>query len=75
MGSKELCLKVDVETQLRNTLKNAISDDYLEEVIVGLKDEVIDDVKETSAYGDNGCWNNDDIKLALGRVLLNKIAG
>lgn len=31
------------------------------------------DVVETSAFKENGTWNDDDIKLAVGRVLMKKL--
>lgn len=31
---------------------------------------VEEDVKEASAYRDNGEWNDDDVRLAVGRVMM-----
>lgn len=66
-------LKDDVRYFLDRNLKSAISDDYVYDIRRAILDEVVADVMETSAYGENGTWNDDDIKLAVGRVLMNKL--
>lgn len=54
-------------------MKSAISDDYVYDIRRAILDEVVADVVETSAFKENGTWNDDDIKLAVGRVLMNKL--
>lgn len=66
-------LKDDVRYFLDRNLKSAISDDYVYDIRRAILDEVVADVMETSAYSENGTWNDDDIKLAVGRVLMNKL--
>lgn len=66
-------LKDDVHYFLDRNLKSAISDDYVYDIRRAILDEVVSDVAETSAFKENGIWNDDDIKLAVGRVLMNKL--
>lgn len=66
-------LKDDVYYFLERNLKSAISDDYVYDIRHAILDEVVADVVETSAFGENHTWNDDDIKLAVGRVLMNKL--
>lgn len=66
-------LTEDVETFLFDNLSEAISDEYLEAIVEKLKPGVIDDVIDSSGFETEGIWNEDDIKLALGRVLVEKL--
>lgn len=66
-------LSEDVETFLFDNLSDAVSEDYLDAVVENLKPGVIDDVIECSGFETEGIWNDDDIKLALGRVLVAKL--
>lgn len=71
--SAEELLEMDVRSFLVRELKSAISDDYLYDICRAIRDEVLWDVKETSAWSENRTWNDDDIKLAVGRVLMKKL--
>lgn len=66
-------LIADVKAFLEKNLKSAISDDYRSSIIGELTDDVVADVEETSAFGDDGSWNTDDIRLAVGRVLSDRL--
>lgn len=66
-------LKDDVHYFLDRNLKSAISDDYVYDIRRAILDEVVADVVETSAFKENGTWNDDDIKLAVGRVLMKRL--
>ena len=66
-------LKDDVRYFLDRNLKSAISDDYVYDIRRAILDAVVADVVETSAFKENGTWNDDDIKLAVGRVLMEKL--
>jgi hypothetical protein len=71
--SDEEILEMDVRCFLESELKSAISDEYLNDICHAIRDEVLWDVKETSAWSENRTWNDDDIKLAVGRVLMKKL--
>ena len=38
-----------------------------------IMEDVIDDVLCASAWEDEGCYNDDDIRLAIGRVLIDRL--
>lgn len=63
MDYKELTIVVE------NMLRKSISDDYVGSITTMIIDDIIDDI-ETSA-DDN--YNTDDVKLAIGRVLMNRL--
>lgn len=65
-------LKRDVRNFISVKLREAVSDDYVNDIYREIKDDVIGDVMETSDYA-GGNWNDDDIKLAVGRVLLRRM--
>lgn len=52
-------------------LRNAISDEYVRPIWDAIRHDVIDDVKETSAWEDEGYFNEDDVRLAIGRAFCN----
>jgi hypothetical protein len=62
-------------------MTKSISNDYVrhilehtnEETGKTLMDEVIDNVMETSAWEDEGHYNEDDVRLAIGRVLVERL--
>ena len=51
-------------------LRKIVSDDYYSDVYRLLKDDIIEDVIATA---DPDEWNDDDIRLAIGRVLLDRL--
>lgn len=70
-----------VERLVRYIMVKAISDDYVG-YILGYKDdwtdytimdEIIEDVMETSSWNEDGDYNEDDIRLAIGRVLMGRL--
>jgi hypothetical protein len=61
-------------------LRQAIAGEYLNSILdheTGSGATIIDliktDVEETSAWQDKGYYNNDDVRLAIGRVLAKHI--
>ena len=66
-------LQDDVKLFLDVKFRNAISDEYRYDIRKAIFDDVVADVVETSDFRENGHWNEDDIKLAVGRVLMNKL--
>lgn len=66
-------LEMAVRSFLVRELRSAISEDYLYDICHAIRDEVLQDVKESSAWIENKTWDNDDIKLSVGRVLMKKL--
>lgn len=66
---REVQLRRDVESMLRN----AISDDYISRILDVILEDCINDVKTSSAYEEDGYYNMDDIRLAIGRTFLSKL--
>lgn len=66
-------LQDDVKLFLDIQFRNAISDDYRYDIRKAILDDVVADVVETSDYRRTGYWNQDDIKLAVGRVLIARM--
>ena len=58
--------------ELRTVLDVCIGSDYAYELVNNDEffDAVIGDVELASAWQDEGYYNNDDIRLAIGRALL-----
>ena len=61
-----------VRTYMKDNLV-AISDDYINPIIDNIIADVVSDIKETSGYTEDGHFNTDDIKLAVGRVLIDRL--
>ena len=70
--------------EVESIMRQSISTDYIEEILDTLyinEDEsaitiyscIKRDVEETSAWADEGYYNEEDIKLAIGRVLVDVI--
>lgn len=59
-----------IKSEANRLLRKSISDDYCGRVIDAIIADVISDVDECA---DDLYWNEDDVKLALGRVLLERI--
>ena len=55
--------------QIEKLLRKAISDDYTGDILRIIFNDVLEDIKATADVN----YNEDDIKLALGRVLLNRL--
>lgn len=73
--------KRDIEREIYLIMRNATGSDYAR-CILEDKDgwtnntfikDVIDDVLECSAWEDEGYYNEDDIRLAIGRVLIDRL--
>ena len=73
--------KRDIEREIYLIMRSAVSSDYAR-CILEQKDgctnntfikDVIDDVLEPSAWEDEGYYNEDDIRLAIGRVLIDRL--
>ena len=75
-----------IENEIRMILAHAVSSEYVRHILEGTeKDEegytigntfmedVIEDVMCSSAWDDEGYYNDDDIRLAIGRVLIDRL--
>ena len=75
--SSSICIHHHREAQLRrdveSMLRNAISDDYTSKILDIILKDCVNDVKTSSAYEEEGYYNMDDIRLAIGRTLLSKM--
>lgn len=73
MRNERQKLVEDVTQRTYEMLQVAISDDYVNDIVRELVPDIIEDVETSSAFFDKGCWNNDDIRLAIGRVLSERL--
>ena len=65
--------KQDAEVILkvaRYLLSKSVSDDYLTRVMDKYGDAIVGDVLECSGIADGEGFSDDDVKLAIGRVML-----
>ena len=75
-----------IEGQIRMILMNAVSSEYVGLILsqkergeetgyVGntFMEDVIEDVLTSSAWDEDGYYNDDDIRLAIGRVLIDRL--
>ena len=78
MSNKE---KRIIQIKIRIIMRYAVSDEYVrhtlehenEETENTFMDDVIDDVMCTSAWDEEGYYNDDDIRLSIGRVLMERL--
>lgn len=71
----------EVKYHIKSLLNHAVVSDYLERIIncvdtetnQSFVDAVIDDVKTSSAWHDDGYFSNDDVRLAIGRELMARL--
>lgn len=59
--------------EIRSFLSESIADDYLAPIMDGCIETIVEDVKESTDYLKTGTYNDADIKLAIGRVLLKRL--
>ena len=70
-----------IEIEIAQVMRNAVSSDYARYILEdkGVDDDrtfmeaVIDDVMYASSWADDGFYNDDDIRLAIGRVLMDRL--
>ncbi|MBP3664552.1 MAG: hypothetical protein J6J03_05255 [Tyzzerella sp.] len=73
-----------IEWLIWYVLRQATSDDYASTILNldfnlegeetdTIMDDIIHDVMETSAWEDEGYYNEDDVRLAIGRTLLLRL--
>ncbi len=70
-----------IESKVYEIMKNAVSSDYVRYILEHEDDElrdtlmnnIIQNVLNTSAWYDEGYYNDDDIRLAIGRELMARL--
>ena len=70
-----------IENEITQMMQNAVSSDYARYILESkgydddrhFMDAVIDDVMDSSAWHDEGYYNDDDIRLAIGRVMMERM--
>lgn len=73
--------KREIEREIYQIMRSATGSDYArciledkgEEEEYTFMEDVIEDVKCASAWEDEGYYNEDDIRLAIGRVLIDRL--
>ena len=78
MNDKEKRL---IKTNIRIIMRYAVSDEYArhilehknEETENTFMDDVIEDVMCTSTWDEEGYYNDDDIRLSIGRILMERL--
>lgn len=67
-----------IEDSVRDVLSRAVSCDYVDRLLFDetngtIMSDIIRDIEETSDFGNSGDYNDDDIRLAIGRVLCARL--
>ncbi len=70
-----------IEIEITQVMRNAVGSDYARYILEDkgedgestIMEDVIDDVMCASAWEDEGFYNDDDIRLAIGRVLMDRL--
>lgn len=67
---KALNKNKEIENTIRSLLSDAVAGCYIKNVIDNIKDDVIEDVNDAA---DPEEWNDDDVRLSIGRVLYKRL--
>ena len=70
-----------IENEIRMIMQKSVSSDYARYILehedswteITIMQEIIEDVMETSAWNEEGYYNEDDIRFAIGRVLIERL--
>lgn len=78
--------RIAIEAEVRTILQHSVSSEYVRYILedrerdeeydyIGntFMDDIIDDVMTSSAWDDEGYYNDDDIRLAIGRTLMARL--
>lgn len=63
----------ELREDIERILVLSISKDYIKDILNAIENDVVRDVIVCSSYEENGLYNEDDIRLAIGRALLNRM--
>ena len=61
-----------IKMETERLLRLAVSSDYVPTIMTYISDSVVEDVNECADPVD---WNEDDVRLAIGRVLVDILKG
>lgn len=80
---REMCAedRKDIERKITDTMLHAVSSDYVRYILEEkdgwsgntFMEDVIDDVMCSSAWDEEGYYNFDDIRLSIGRILMERL--
>lgn len=75
-----------IENEIKMIMQNAVGSEYAKYILkdrekdeeynyIGntFMEDIIEDVIHSSAWNDEGYYNDDDIRLAIGRVLIDRL--
>ena len=75
-----------IENEIRMILMSSVSSEYVRYILESIEtdeeygytgntfmEDVINDVMCSSAWDEEGYWNYDDIRLSIGRVLMDRL--
>ena len=64
--------RAHIEYVIKIIFSNAVSDEYVRTLLEfdNIMEDIIDDVLTSSGWEDEGDYNVDDIRLAIGRTLM-----
>ena len=69
-----------IEVEITTYLSYAVSEDYARSILNNeyneeetIMDAIIRNVMETSTWKDEGYYNGDDVRFAIGRILMDKM--
>ena len=73
--------KTQIELEIAKMMQNAVSDEYSAYILKQkddttgntLMEDIVQNVMETSAWEDEGYYNEDDIRLSIGRELMTRL--
>ncbi len=63
----------ELRQDIRRVLSTSISTDYIRNILDEIENDIIRDVVVCSSYEEDELYNEDDIKLAIGRVLMDRM--
>lgn len=64
---------VDIAEIIKSLLKITVGDDYVENIFDSVFEDVKEDVFTSSDYQNSGAFNDDDVRMAIGRVLSKRL--
>ncbi|MEE0991523.1 MAG: hypothetical protein UH542_00895 [Bacteroidales bacterium] len=74
--------RTQIELEIAKIMQNAVSSEYSTYILEQendttgntLMEDIVQNVMETSAWEDEGYYNEDDIRLSIGRELMTRLS-